>query len=227
MPTGLNALNSTEVAVILVPTSYARRLAERRETEEIRQLSHFGLVLGWLFTLLGGFCWLCVISRIDWFWSFLMTLGLVMVTLGTVVPRALYWPHRLWMRIAHWQGHLVMTVLLSIAYFCLIWPLGWWEKRKNGGARPFYSWDVNPPDLATGWEAFAETPSHANARDSARSKTRSLFWLFFETLAFFARRGHYLLLPVLILLLLLGLILFFVQSSVLAPFIYTIAVAMR
>jgi hypothetical protein len=41
-------------------------------------------------------------------------------------------------------------------------------------------------------------------------------------LSFFAQRGHYLLLPVLLFLLLLGLILFFVQTSALAPFIYTI-----
>lgn len=225
MPTGLDALNSTDAAKVIVPTSYACRLAERRETEEIRQLSHFGLVLGWLCTLLGGFCSLCVISRIDGLWFFLTALGLVMLTLGTIVPQALYWPHRLWMRIAHWQGRLVMTVLLTIAYVTLIWPLGWWEKRKNGGCRPFYTWDMSPPQLTTGWEPLSGTPAPAIACNSARLKTRSLFWLFFETLAFFARRGHYLLLPVLILLLLLGLILFFVQSSVLAPFIYTIAVA--
>lgn len=225
MPTGFDVSNLTDAAEALAPTRYARRLAERRETDEIRQLSHFGLVLGWLFTLLGGFCWLCVISRIDWFWSMLMTLGIVMVLLGTVLPQSLYWPHRLWMQLAHWQGRLVMTILLSIAYFSLIWPLGWWERRRKEDSRPFFSWDETAPDLATAWEALTVSPAYAVARGPVRSKSRSVLMLFVETLAFFFRRGHYLLLPVLILLLLLGLILFFVQSSVLAPFIYTIAVA--
>jgi len=41
-------------------------------------------------------------------------------------------------------------------------------------------------------------------------------------LGFFIRRGHILLVPVVILLMILGLILFFVQTSALAPFIYTL-----
>lgn len=223
VPIGSNALNSTEIAEALAPTRYASRLAERRERDEIRQLTRFGLTLGWLFTLVGGFCWLCVISHIDWFWCFLTSVGLIMVTLGTVLPQSLYWPHRCWMGLAHLQGRLVMSVLLTIAYFLLICPLGWWERKKRGNSQPFFSWDTDPPILTTGWEPFTEIPAHAVAQDSSRSKSRSLLWLFIETLAFFTRRGHYLLLPVLILLLLLGLILFFVQSSVLAPFIYTIA----
>ena len=46
--------------------------------------------------------------------------------------------------------------------------------------------------------------------------------LLFSTFGFFYERGHYLVLPILAVLMVLGVILFFVQGSVLAPFIYTI-----
>jgi hypothetical protein len=217
-------LNSTDVVDALAPTRYARTLAERRETDQIRQLSQFGLLLGWLFTLTGGFCWFCVVGQMDWFWRSLMMLGIAMLLLGTFVPQTLAWPHRQWMRLAHLQGWLVMTVLLTVTYFTLIWPLGWWE-RKRRGSSPFFTWDGPAPRVKTGWQPLTDSPVHKVARGSQKLRSRSLLWLFFDTLAFFSRRGHYLLLPVLILLLVLGLILFFVQSSVLAPFIYTIAVA--
>ena len=50
----------------------------------------------------------------------------------------------------------------------------------------------------------------------------SLTRRFLTVLQFFARRGHYIFLPTLVVLLALGLVLFFVKSSVLAPFIYTL-----
>ena len=227
MPYGFNALNSTEANPVLTQTRYLRRLNERRETDEIRQLTNFGLTIGWLFTLLGGFCWFCVISQIDWFWRIVMTAGLLLLFLGTVLPQSLYWPHRLWMGLAHLQGRLVMTVLLTVVYFGLMSPLGWWERRRRGGSQPFHSWDKTPPTRTTGWEALPQTTADSIAREAKRSGSRSLTSLFVETLTFFAERGHYLLLPVLLFLLLLGLILFFVQTSALAPFIYTIGMTIR
>ena len=227
MPNGFNALNSTEATPVLLRSRYLRRLDERRESNEIRQLTNFGLTIGWLFTLLGGFCWFCVISQIDWFWRSMMTAGLMLLFLGTVLPQLLYWPHRLWMGLAHRQGRLVMIVLLTVVYFGLISPLGLWERRRRGGTHPFHSWDKTPPTLTTGWEALPQSTPDNIASEAQRSGSRSLISLFAETLIFFAERGHYLLLPVLLFLLLLGLILFFVQTSALAPFIYTIGMANR
>ena len=227
MPNGFNVLNSTEANHVLTRSRYLRRLDERRETDEVRQLTNFGLTIGWLFTLLGGFCWFCVISQIDWFWRGMMTTGLLLLCLGTVLPQSLYWPRRLWMGLAHLQGRLVMTVLLTVVYFVLISPLGWWERRRRGGAHPFQSWDETAPTLTTGWEALPQTSPDSIASDPQRTGSRSLIALFAETLTFFAERGHYMLLPVLLFLLLLGLILFFVQTSALAPFIYTIGTAIH
>ena len=237
MPNGCNVLNSTDPPEGLRRSPYLNQLAERREREEVRQLTSFGLTMGWLCTLLGGFCWFCVISQIDWFWRALMTSGLLLLVLGTVLPQALAKPHRLWMGLAHLQGRLVMTVLLTVVYVVMIVPLGWYQRRRQGGGHPFYRWDPtqpaqtqpsqnqpsqNLPAGTTAWETLSPSESSPTTTRRRTGRTRSLVSLLAETLSFFAQRGHYLLLPVLLFLLLLGLILFFVQTSALAPFIYTI-----
>jgi hypothetical protein len=131
-------------------------------------------------------------------------------------------PHRLWMGLAHLQGRLVMNVLLTIVYFTLIWPLGAIERQRRGGSHPFHRWNFAPTARSVGWEEFTQSMTSDNSNPVTSSGSRSLIRLFVETLTFFVRRGHYLLIPVLVALLLLGLILFFIQTSVLAPFIYTI-----
>ena len=232
MPNGCNVLNSTDPPEGLRRSPYLNQLAERREREEVRQLTSFGLTMGWLCTLLGGFCWFCVISQIDWFWRALMTSGLLLLVLGTVLPQALAKPHWLWMGLAHLQGRLVMTVLLTVVYLVMVVPLGWYQRRRQGGGQPFYRWDQNLPSQnlpsqnlpagTTAWETLSPSESSPTTTRRQTGRTRSLVSLLAETLSFFAQRGHYLLLPVLLFLLLLGLILFFVQTSALAPFIYTI-----
>lgn len=222
MHSGYNASNSTETRLTTSAFPYLRELADRREAEQIRQLTSFGLTIGWLFTLTGGFCWFCVVSQIDWFWHSLLLAGVALILLGTLLPQALEVPHRAWMSLAHLQGRLVMSVVLTIFYLALITPLGWWERRRHRGSSPFHSWQETPPQVITAWEKLPTAEQPETAATYRRRKARSLISLFAETLAFFFRRGHYLLLPILILLLVLGLVLFFVQTSALAPFIYTI-----
>ncbi|HEY0984586.1 DUF5989 family protein [Schlesneria sp.] len=222
MPNGYNASNSTEFQASFSAFPYLRQLSERRERDEIRQLTSFGLTIGWLFFLLGGFCWFCVVSPLDGFWHGLMLSGLALMGFGTLLPQALYWPHRIWMSLAHFQGRLVMTLLLTVFYFLLISPLGWWERLRHGNVNPFYSWTTEPPPVTSAWQDLPVEELRESSGSYRRLKSRPLISLFAETFSFFARRGHYLLLPILVLLLVLGLVLFFVQSSALAPFIYTI-----
>jgi hypothetical protein len=201
------------------PTRYAKQLAERREIAHIEQLANFGLALGWVFALVGGFCWFCVISRLDWLWATMLAVGMVLIVLAVLIPELLDVPCRWWMKLAHFQGWLVMTVMLTVVYFTLITPVGWFLRLRKG-THPFYSWEPGKaPALRTAWEPLS-VRRVANANPTARR--RSLLTLLLSTVGFFYGRGHYFVLPILIVLLVLGVILFFVQGSVLAPFIYTI-----
>jgi hypothetical protein len=192
-------------------------LALRLEAQAIRQLIAYGLIMGWILTLVAGFLFFCVPSRLDLLWSALMVVGLLHLAAAVIVPQALTWPERIWMIVARWQGWLVMTTLLTIVYFTLVWPAGYLSRRRTRG---FVAWDREPLSSTTAWEPIdlAETESAS----VSGGRYRSLLLLLAAVIGFFFRRGNYILLPILILLLILGLLLYFVQSSALAPFIYTL-----
>src|SRR5262245_54155170 len=101
-------------------SGYLHDLALRREAQATRQQSAYGLVMGWILTLVAGFMFCCVPSRLDLLWGALIVVGLAHLALAVILPQALAWPQRAWTAIARWQGRLVMTILLTVAYFGLI-----------------------------------------------------------------------------------------------------------
>jgi hypothetical protein len=196
---------------------YSQRLALRREAAAIRRQTGYGLVMGWILLLVPGFIYFCVPSRLDWLWAVLSTLGGLHLAAAVILPQALAWPERAWMAVARWQGWLVMTVLLTIVYYGLIWPAARWSRHTTRG---FVSWDDEPPPPISAWEIT--DLADLGDDDVLRERYRSLPVLLASVIGFFIRRRNYVLLPILILLIVLGLALYFAQSSVVAPFIYTL-----
>jgi hypothetical protein len=194
---------------------YMQRLALRREVAEIRRLIGYGLTLGWILTLVAGFLFFCVKSQLDWLWCSLMLLGIGHLVLAATLPQALIWPERIWMAIARWQGHIVMIVLLSGVYYLLLWPA---SRLSRSPAVGFFRGGEQPPATTTAWQAIER--SGDEPQGALQSRYRGLPILLFDVIGFFVQRGNYILLPIVILLIVLGLVLFIVQSSVLAPFIY-------
>ena len=146
-----------------------------------------------------------------------MILGAIHLAAAVVLPQALYWPERAWSKIAHWQGWAVMTVLLSVIYFVLIWPAGYVSRRRTRG---FVAWETHPTDLTSAWQPIEAIETEGDSITA--TGYRSLPLLLASVIGFFFRRGDYLLVMIVILLVVLGLALYFVQSSALAPFIYTL-----
>jgi len=94
--------------------------------------------------------------------------------------------------------------------------------RRQKGTAPIYRWSGEVPKNIEGWiEKEAATRQDSFV---PREQIRRGFMLRhpFSVLGFFVSRGQMFFVPVLIFLLILGLVLFFVQSSSLAPFIYTL-----
>jgi hypothetical protein len=74
--------------------------------------------------------------------------------------------------------------------------------------------------LTTAWEPYGAVEDRAQTERGGWRQ--GLLFQPLGVLVFFARRGHYLFIPVLVFLLILGLVMFFAQTSSLAPFIYTL-----
>jgi hypothetical protein len=196
-------------------STYLSQLDLRRQAAAIRRQTAYGLVMGWVLTLVGGFVLCCVPSRVDWLWQTLFIVGLAHLFTAVTLPQALAWPERAWMTVARWQGWVTMSLLLTIVYFLLIWPASFFDRKRTSG---FVTWTDQPPDTKTAWQSIDLTES--TAAEATPSTTRGYALLLASVIAFFFRRGNYLLIPIVILLIILGLALYFVQSSALAPFIY-------
>jgi hypothetical protein len=210
------AMPADEAAAASRPRSaYLRDLALRRQADAIRRQTVYGLVMGWILLLVAGFIYCCVPNPVDLLWAALMVIGALHMAAAIVLPQALAWPEWLWIAVARWQGWLIMTILLTIVYFALIWPAAIVSRRRIRG---FVTWDGEPPPSSTAWQPIdlAET----EIASVAGQRSRSLPLLVAGVIAFFFRRGNYLLLAIVILLVVLGLALYFVQSSAFAPFIY-------
>ena len=88
------------------------------------------------------------------------------------------------------------------------------------GADPFYAWTGEAPAVTQGWVPKSVVDDRRSA--SSEAAMRPLSSQLFVVIGYFLRNGHFVLVPVVVFLLLAGLVLFFVKSSALAPFIYTL-----
>lgn len=217
-PSGCSDLSWTDSTGSQV-TRYGRQLADRRSRAKIREWSRFGLVVGWALFLGGAFGYYCLRLVPDAVFVGCMVVGTMVSGVAIVLPQMLSGVSHLWLRLANWQGWLIMTAFLTILYFVVFWPAGSWQRWRRG-SRPFYHWDDSLPAELVGWEGLENTASEATVSQGERN--RSLVAIFGATLALFVQRRNFVAVPVIILLLVLGLVFYFVQTSALAPFIYTL-----
>lgn len=95
--------------------------------EELQQLSttprdlrKFGLMVGGVFLLLGGW----FLYRQKGLWPYFMAPGALLFLFGAIAPRGLRIPYLAWMGLAFSLGLIVTTVLLTVFYFVVITPFG-------------------------------------------------------------------------------------------------------
>ena len=198
---------------------YLVRLRERTEALALKRQIVLGLVGGWLLLLIGGFRYYYALRATKPAAIALLVVGGILFGLGLLWPRGLAPVERGVRAGTSWIGKTVLMAFLSLTYFAVITPVGliW---RAVRGSHPFYAWKTTPPADLEGW-----VPKRVvdDARDaSVEAGMRRLATQPFFVIGYFVRNGHFMLLPVVVFLLVAGLVLYFVKSSALAPFIYTL-----
>src|SRR5262245_53723243 len=95
-------------------------------TEEIKQLAtasrelrKFGLLVGAVFVLLGGWC----IFRHTSVWPWLISPGVLLLVLGLLAPRSLKCPYVVWMTLAYALGLLVSSAILTVFFYLIVTPV--------------------------------------------------------------------------------------------------------
>lgn len=197
--------------------SYLARRQARIDYTALKHQVVFGFVISGMMLSIGLWRYFFVIGALDPLWLLIAVLGSLGMALTLIFPSAWRYPHDALGRLVRTVGGALFAVLLGIVYVGLITPFGWLLRLIKGDA-PIYRWTGRPADQMEGWhpkEVILETAAGATGRSSIARR-------FFKVLRFFADRGHYLLLPALVILISIGLVLFFVKSSALAPLIYTL-----
>jgi hypothetical protein len=94
------------------------RTSQQPTTKDLRQ---FGLLVGGVFAVIG--LWPVVFrSESPRLWA--ISLGSLLMVLGTIAPQSLKQLHHGWMKLGHVLGAINTRIILGIIYYLLITPMG-------------------------------------------------------------------------------------------------------
>ena len=112
-------------------------------TSNRRAERSFGLLVGGVFVFLAA--WWTFRGRFPSAVPVVGGVGALMVVLGLVYPRALYWPNRGWMAMAEALSFISTRIVLAIVFFIAVTPIGlvkrltgWDPLRRRGAPDPSY-----------------------------------------------------------------------------------------
>ncbi len=89
----------------------------------------FGLIVGGMLLLLSS--WWLYRGKFHSVTPITLPIGSVLVLLGLVIPRALYYPNKAWMALAEVLSYISTRIILAFVYFAVITPIGF-IKRLSG-----------------------------------------------------------------------------------------------
>lgn len=214
---GSSDLTSTEMSTFL------QRKKTRDTVKAVKGTALFGMVGGLILFLLGGIKWFFSGNPLIFLWATLFFLGVAIFLIALFVPTKLAVVEKGFVKVAHKIGTVIFGLVLSIIFYALLCPVGL-ILRVMAGRAPFFSWRAanqsGLPLMDSFWQPKLTVVDHRSAVASAHRAPVVL--QLFAVLSYFIKHGHFIYLPILLILLILGLLLFFLKSSSLAPFIYTI-----
>lgn len=197
-------------------------LERKRLREASRELSYL-LVLGYGIGAgligLGAYKYFLDIEAYDPLWAGIIWFGFLSLWVTLIAPYFWRLPEQYLRRFGNRVGHVLISIILIPIYYIMIWPAGMVLRRVRG-THPIYAWLNQPRDDMQGWQDKALPYDLDDPRAYTTNPRRKVSML--RVILFFIHGGHFLFIPVLIIIVSLGIALFFLQTSALAPFIYTL-----
>ena len=86
-----------------------------------KQLREFGILLGIVFPVVFGWLIPALKSHHQPLWPFLI--GVPILTLGLLAPRALQWPYQTWMKLGHILGWINSHLILGSVFVFVLQPI--------------------------------------------------------------------------------------------------------
>lgn len=188
---------------------YLAGLKRRRKDTSLRSNIVFGQTTGWLLTIIGAFHYFVLVE--DQYW-FLLMLGNALLFLGLGAPQALELPQHFLEKTGGFLSTQIFRVILASVYLLVISPLGMMKQLFSGRA-PFYYWNA---DCNVSFESWSKKIVSADTKISPSEPA------LFQLMRHIIGSGDLVIMPGLLLILVFGLIAVFIQTTPLAPMIYTL-----
>lgn len=196
--------------------TYLSNLKERRLEKEVKDCAAFGIILGGILFIINGWFYWFTPNGDNPALPYLLIISALMFICGIIIPQLLYYPQKLLTSIGNYIFLIFFKILLLATYILIILPSSLvYRGRKTS---PFYSWNDTMSIKAGEWTE--KVFNYSNEKCHKYSNTKIFQYL--NVVKFFIDKKQWVLIPILIALLIFGLIFTFIQSSLIAPLIYTL-----
>jgi saxitoxin biosynthesis operon SxtJ-like protein len=104
----------------------------------------FGLIVGGVFVSLAA--WWIYRGKLTNVAYVFLPLGTILILLGLVLPRALIYPNKAWMKLAEILSFVMTRIILGVVFFVIVTPIGvikrlfGWDPLGRRGARSASYW---------------------------------------------------------------------------------------
>ena len=90
--------------------------------KSLRAEREFGLIVGGVLVLVSG--WWVYRGKFPTLSHVTLPIGGLLVLLGLIFPRALYWPNKAWMTLAEGLSFVTTRTILAFVFFVIVTPIG-------------------------------------------------------------------------------------------------------
>lgn len=196
---------------------YINNKRYKNEKSILKEEIYFGQILGIIIIILSI---LNLFSTTNLMVSNLMIctiiLGVSLVIIGLIFPYFLYYPSKAFKFVTNKILYFIFLIILFVIYVLLILPIGIFAQKKLRKKYGFYHWSE---EFIGQSEGFKKSDiKYIDYNKNKKNKLKNII----EIIMYFVTSKQYLFLPLLFLLIIVGLLFFFVTSSVVAPMIYTL-----
>jgi hypothetical protein len=197
--------------------NYLQNLKLRRSRKLQKANIVFAQVLGWTLSLLAGFRYFILLEDA---WLLPLMIGNALLLIGVVAPDMVQGLRAKLEHIGSNVSTFLLQALLALVYCFVVCPAGMLIQSRRGRA-PFYSWEAASPPLDSELEGW--TPKKcSDERHLLLSKNRLGSNHIVQLFSYLFSNGDLLIMPSLLVIICLGLVSIFIQSTPLAPMIYTL-----
>lgn len=192
--------------------TFAEEYALRKEVSRINECSWFGICIGIVIILTGSYQSLCTVGFVCVLYKILLCVGILLLLAGSFYPLVLEIPVKIIKKVFSFTGGLILKFLLLPVYLMMI-LINVFTRKKYSEKFRYVKWR----------KEYSKEPLFSDYYNGTQKKYgNATLDIINNTLSFFARNKMFTVIPLVIILLVFGLIMFFASSSAVFSFVYTL-----